>query len=827
MGGKYNVIQQTSSKIMDSFGDVPTTPPVVSQQQQITQQIPQLKLAPKWMRRTCGACFAFGGKLVTFGRTALVTAGIDTNDQANQLAIINNQRITINQIITDADLVDKSQHLEQTLQTGNLIEYCNYKIETSNNSSQSNIWQFILATFNPNRNDKFLELLGFSNENLDQRIKKLIHETNDDDENDPTKTNNTNGHLETQFDQSLNLNGSVGANAFFNTLNHAPTEKQQSDNFDDITRALSPINLSFKNDVDNLISQLLLLGKYDKAVDLCIQEHKYTDAILIANFFDKNLLVKAQKLYFKKNKGHFSSFLERFLNRDWSNIIETCNLDDWKDALAALLTYTNDEEFASLCDKLGMRLEDSSSENESNHLNACVCYILSYNFDSLVLCWQKVNKESDPDSSLGLQDLIEKCMVLRYSYQNVHQDLSKKLEKLHSHSKLNSKLVKYAKLLADQGSFLTAYSYVNDSNDSELIVMKDRIFNALDNNLVKQFGLRKPECPFKKHETSATIAHHHSSILNRKNSYQHAQDNSSRQQATNYYNVGYSQQQQQIPQQPQQQIPTVNNYPIKSMNHPMPTSSIYGASIPPPTPVQPVASLKPPLSGFNHSTQMPPTSSISQPPAPSSVFTPSISTTQPAQQQPQQPSMPSYMNTKPATAWNDPPMVTPKVKQAASVIKEQDMPTFFQPTMPVAPTLMPSMNNQAQSYYQSNQLSFSQPAALPPQHFDYNSQPKQTFNPTSNQASQQRVQPSPLPQQQPVEQKAIEKSPIPQENQIIQNVFDSLLNKCLTASNVPAIRRKLDDVAKKLEVLYDKLRDSSVTNLLAKYYLKDYIFLQN
>ena len=43
MGGKYNVIQQTSSKIMDSFGDVPTTPPVVSQQQQITQQIQQLK----------------------------------------------------------------------------------------------------------------------------------------------------------------------------------------------------------------------------------------------------------------------------------------------------------------------------------------------------------------------------------------------------------------------------------------------------------------------------------------------------------------------------------------------------------------------------------------------------------------------------------------------------------------------------------------------------------------------------------------------------------------------------------------------------------------
>jgi protein transport protein SEC31 len=806
MGGKYNVIQQTSSKIMDSFGDVPTTPPAVSQQQQITQQIPQLKLAPKWMKRSCGACFAFGGKLVTFGRTPLVATGIDANDQANQLALVNNQRITINQVITDADLVDKSQHLEQTLQTGNLIEYCNYKIETSTNSSQSNVWRFILATYNPNRNETFLELLGFSNENLNQRIKKLIHETNDNDENDATKTNNTNGHLETQFDQSINLNGSVGANSFFNTLNHAPTEKQQSDKFDDITRALSPINLSFKNDVENLISQLLLLGKYENAVDLCIQEHKYTDAILIANFFDKNLLVKAQKLYFKKNKDNFSSFLERFLNRDWSNIIETCNLEDWKDAIAALLTYTSDEEFASLCDKLGMRLEDSSSENESNLLNACVCYILSYNFDSLVSCWQKVNKENDPDSSLGLQDLIEKCMVLRYSYHNVHQDLSRKLEKLHPHSKLNSKLVKYAKLLADQGSFLTAYSYVNDSSDTDLIVMKDRIFNALDSNLIKQFGLRKPECPFRRHETPAVASsHHHSSILNRKNSYQHPNDNSSRQiqQPNNYYNAGYPQ------QQPQQQIPSVNNYQIKPMNHPMPTSSIFGASIPP-APAQPAAGLKPPLSGFNPPAPSLPTST--QPPAPTSLFTPSISTTQPAQtQQQQQSSMPSYMNTRPATAWNDPPMVTPKVKQAAPVIKEQEMPTFFQPTMPVAPSI-PTMNNQ--SYYQPNQSNFSQQAPIPPQQFDYSSQPKQTFNPVG----QQRIQPSPLPQQQqqqqPIEQKPIEKSPIPPEHQIIQNVFDLLLNKCLSASNVPAVRRKLDDVAKKLEVLYDKLRDSSVNCLL-------------
>ena len=55
-----------------------------------------------------------------------------------------------------------------------------------------------------------------------------------------------------------------------------------------------------------------------------------------------------------------------------------------------------------------------------------------------------------------------------------------------------------------------------------------------------------------------------------------------------------------------------------------------------------------------------------------------------------------------------------------------------------------------------------------------------------------------------------EKGPVPAEHQVIQKVFDSLLQKCLTTTNVPTAKRKLEDVGKKLEVLYDKLRDSTV-----------------
>lgn len=63
-------------------------------------------------------------------------------------------------------------------------------------------------------------------------------------------------------------------------------------------------------DIDNLITELLLIGRYENVVDLCIQEERFTDAILIGNFFDRNLLEKAQRAYFRhQNKNKFSNVM--------------------------------------------------------------------------------------------------------------------------------------------------------------------------------------------------------------------------------------------------------------------------------------------------------------------------------------------------------------------------------------------------------------------------------------------------------------------------------------------------------------------------------------
>lgn len=68
---------------------------------------------------------------------------------------------------------------------------------------------------------------------------------------------------------------------------------------------------------------------------------------------------------------------------------------------------------------------------------------------------------------------------------------------------------------------------------------------------------------------------------------------------------------------------------------------------------------------------------------------------------------------------------------------------------------------------------------------------------------QQRAQEPPPP---------VMKGPIPSEHLVLQETFNGLAEKCKNTANNPHTKRKLDDVSKRLEALYDKLRDQKMSN---------------
>uniref|UniRef100_A0A8C9XQ92 Protein transport protein Sec31A n=1 Tax=Sander lucioperca TaxID=283035 RepID=A0A8C9XQ92_SANLU len=240
-------------------------------------------------------------------------------------------------------------------------------------------------------------------------------------------------------------------------------------NFEDEARVKFLRLLGFNT--NGLISQALLVGNFEGAVDLCLNDGRYAEAILLSISGGEELLKKTQQKYLSNQKNSISMVM---VTQNWRDIVQSCELDNWKEALAALLTYAHPEDFARLCDTLGGRLEHERTEKRC--LQACLCYICSGNIEKLVECWAL---HRDCSSPLGLEDLVEKVMMLRKSIERLRNS-----EVAVQSPILAEKLTCYAGILAAEGSLATAM----DCDKYLLCVctILDRLFHAQEEAAVGQ-----------------------------------------------------------------------------------------------------------------------------------------------------------------------------------------------------------------------------------------------------------------------------------------------------------------------------------------------------
>uniref|UniRef100_A0A4W6CWD6 Protein transport protein Sec31A n=1 Tax=Lates calcarifer TaxID=8187 RepID=A0A4W6CWD6_LATCA len=207
--------------------------------------------------------------------------------------------------------------------------------------------------------------------------------------------------------------------------------------------------------VDGLITQALLTGDFEGAVNLCLHDNRMADSIILAIAGGAELLEKTQKKYFTKTHSKITKLISAVVMKDWHDILKTCDLQNWKEALAAVMTYAQPEEFSSLCDLLGGRLEAASVAQLQ--AQACLCYICAGNVEKLVACWTKAQ---DGHCPLSLQDLVEKVVVLRRAVEQTQRSGATAIGVL-----LAEKMSQYAGLLASQGSLSTAITYLPDNTN--------------------------------------------------------------------------------------------------------------------------------------------------------------------------------------------------------------------------------------------------------------------------------------------------------------------------------------------------------------------------
>uniref|UniRef100_A0A8C3WJ71 Protein transport protein Sec31A n=1 Tax=Catagonus wagneri TaxID=51154 RepID=A0A8C3WJ71_9CETA len=750
MGGSADGLRQKQvDKLSSSFGNLdpfgtgqPLPPLQIPQQTAQHGIVLPLKKPPKWIRRPVGASFSFGGKLVTFASVRTQPQQGAEPQQPQQ------HHVLISQVVTEQEFLSRSSQLQQVMQSQGFVSYCQKKIDASQTEFEKNVWSFLKVNFEDDSRGKYLELLGYRKEDLGKKVALALNKVDGPDV------------ALKDSDQVAQSDGEESPAAEEQLLGECIKEKKHDSEF--LPSAGGTFNISVSGDIDGLITQALLTGNFESAVDLCLHDNRMADAIILAIAGGQELLARTQKKYFAKSQSKITRLITAVVMKNWKEIVESCDLKNWREALAAVLTYAKPDEFSALCDLLGTRLE---SEGDSLlQTQACLCYICAGNVEKLVACWTKAQDGSNP---LSLQDLIEKVVILRKAVQ-----LTQAVDTNTVGVLLAEKMSQYASLLAAQGSIAAALAFLpENTNQPNIVQLRDRLCRAQGDPIPGQ--QESPKIPYERQQLPkgrpGPVAGHT-----------------------------------QMPR-----VPTQQYYPHVRI---APTVTTWSNKTPTALPSHPPAASPSDTQGEN-------------PPPPGFVMHGNVN---PNVGAPQLPTSPGHMHTqvppypqpqRPQNGWNDPPALN-------RVPKKKKMPENFTPPVPItSPIMNPLGDPQSQMLQQqpsapvplSSQGSFPQPHLPGGQPFPGIQQPiGQPGMPPS--FSKPNIEGAPgapigntIQHVQSLPTEKITKKPIPDEHLILKTTFEDLIQRCLSSATDPQTKRKLDDASKRLEFLYDKLREQTLS----------------
>ncbi|XP_046610174.1 protein transport protein Sec31A [Neodiprion virginianus] len=845
LGGQQQVSSETSNKIADSFPGMDAfaqAPPLLQNESTV-----DLKKAPKWLKRPAGASFGFGGKLTLF-----------ENDPPNS-----NGRIIISQVITDPELIHRSNHLEAALQNGQFGDFCKGKADTATSDHNRKVWSCLGAHFGDNITGDILELLGYDSQSINTKLSKFVPEEQTETSTELNKLNNVS-----------NGNVTDGSAAFDAIAQQEQTRQSPA--------SVKPIETNFKlntgDDEEGLITQAILLGNIEAAVSLCFTNKRYADAVILSMAGGPDLLAKTQYRYFSEHSSALNSLINSLVSEDWGDIVRNCDIKCWKEALVGVFTHSNPEERSALCDVLGDRLVSSGDpifKRESQF-----CYICSGNLNKMI----EASEEE-------VQEVVELVTIMQKVLE-AQGNIDVKIE-----GNAAVLLSQYAEMLAAEGNLEAALIYLGNSQEAKIAALRDRLCKAL--------GYIQP---------TAQQAQPRASIPGQQTYYSQSRRSTQPmippQPAYDPSKTAYDPSRAAIPQNnwnttptkqtygpgtnqfggPQQgQFGTIPNQSIQSTFADQYAPQTYGqlpvvppVQPPPPPPsiglnptgsrpssVGPQARSKyildpsvktssfgspygnqnsfaptlqtynnqpqsqvPPIQGFPqqnsfptqptvspnfYSNQQPqlqnlvlnqPATSLTKPSQPN-IMNPMQNTAQssmynPVSAQPQPPPAQTYSNeisyqhNSQQSGWNDPPNANTSRVQARADSFQPQTP-ILHPIFGSTPQQEPVPNPIAQeSAYSNSHLPYGQQQQYgPPQHI-----PSQ-FNP-------------PVESLQPVQSARIAepekpKPPIPEEHVHLKTVLDEVRTQCYNNAKNPQIKRKIEEVSRKLEVLYDCLRENKLS----------------
>ncbi|XP_048459566.1 protein transport protein Sec31A [Rhincodon typus] len=716
MGGNQDAQRQrqvdnisSSFGNLDPFGTGQTLPPL-----QLPQSIPQpnavlpLKKPPKWIRRPVGATFAFGGKLITFQNAK-------PQPQQQQEAPF---QVFVSQVVTESELLNRSNELQSTIHSGGFVEYCQSKVNAAHTDFEKNVWGFLKVNFEKDHRSKYLELLGYKQQELAEKIATALQSGGDKI-----------GLPSYKVKTIKSLTNDLRAKEPVDSNNHYMTEfdiQFEREKIESRTEQTSPATRAKCFLVFFLIF-------------FCFQD--LIEKVVV--------LRKAIELTQGTNNNGVGAVLADKMSQ-YANLLAA------QGSLAAALSYLPTDTNQLTILHLRDRLFRAQGEQAAGQESAAFPH----------------GKHPVPRGQAGSNHSLAPGQLQQQAPTQQYYAQVRPAPTVTSWSNQTS-------------TALSSFPSASASNTQG---------EAPPPGFILQ-GISNPSGQIQSPASTSTVYNVYSQVGSRQTFPQTYQPQQLPQGAggSTYYQ----------PHQPSAPPPP-SSYPSAYL--PSVPSHSLPPSVAPPYAGQPQtastapssASSFPPLSGASYQHGGPGA------PAPSVGYSPASGPTGDMYSQDQTTSLEGPQN-----GWNDPPALSRMPKKKTMV------PGNFTPPAPItAPIMNPVADPQAPMQHQQPtpplQTSFPTPQQL-------SSQPAVQ---TSYQGMMQPMMPKHSTEEapgaptgdimqpvQPVTTEKIAKKPIPEEHAILKIIFEGLIQRCMTAATDPQTKRKLDDANKRLESLYDKLRD--------------------
>jgi len=475
---------------------------------------------PKWLKRPCGASFGFGGRLVSFNPI--------------------NRGVKVSTIAEDRSLYEGFAQLQAALDQGDLTTFCAERATAATTPAESETWSFMQVLLSADCRMELLKYLKFDQGSMPPapaptptvEAAPLAAESEAvpppppaaepvppppaAGASDPFASSqpNPNDPFASSAPSPFDAAGGSDASPFgggdsdfasmINSQPQVPTTAAQADFVvDSLSQQLADVMQSQEAaapaptsskvlEVDPIssiaggdvhVTRALIAGDLAAAVDASFNMGNLADALLLATIAGPGSALQNStiKRYLEEqSQRSFMRVAMAVIDKDLGALVRGATAENWKEVMALLCTYAGGDEFAPLCNELGMRLEGFQLTSP-----AVVCYMCAGNVDKVVEAWASL--DVSVDDKARLQSFVERTVVLlRAATQNSAEQRTP--------TAAQPFFCRYAENLASQGFLSAAMAYLGTTDTGSVAELRYRIYMSMSD--AERANFQAPAFPF-------------------------------------------------------------------------------------------------------------------------------------------------------------------------------------------------------------------------------------------------------------------------------------------------------------------------------------------